>query len=263
MTQKKVSPTVQTIEGHKPPSYEEANAGCPGYYYGDGGFSWDDAAVRRIFVRKVYAILMLQLFSTVAIIALFTFHAPVRMYIQTHPILYSISNLLFLVTYICLACCGDLRRKFPWNLLLLTIFTLSMACMLGFISSFYNTKSVVLCIGITAVVCLCVTLFSFQSKVDITSFQGLLFILCMAMFFCAIVMGFTVPFGYIPWLHGVYASIGAVVFTMFLAFDTQLLMGNKQYSLSPEEYIFATLSLYLDIVYLFTFLMQLFGNGRE
>ncbi|XP_043107573.1 fas apoptotic inhibitory molecule 2b [Puntigrus tetrazona] len=263
MTQKKVAPTVQTVEGNMPPSYEEANSGCPGYYYGEGTFSWDDMYIRRVFIRKVYSILMLQLFSTVAVIALFTFYAPVRLYIQTHPVLYSMSNLLFLVTYISLACCGDLRRQFPWNLILLTIFTLSMACMLGFISSFYNTKSVVLCIGITATVCLCVTIFSFQSKIDITSFQGLLFILCMVMFFCAMVMGFVVPFGYVPWLHAVYASVGAVVFTMFLAFDTQLLIGNKQYAMSPEEYIFATLTLYLDIVYLFTFLLQLFGSGRE
>ncbi|XP_016297527.1 protein lifeguard 2-like [Sinocyclocheilus anshuiensis] len=105
-----------------PPSYEEANAGCPGYYYGEGTFSWDDMYIRRVFIRKVYSILMLQLFSTVAVIALFTFCAPVRMYIQTHPVLYSWSNLLFLVTYISLACCGDLRRQFPWNLILFTIF---------------------------------------------------------------------------------------------------------------------------------------------
>uniref|UniRef100_A0A9J8B096 Protein lifeguard 2 n=1 Tax=Cyprinus carpio carpio TaxID=630221 RepID=A0A9J8B096_CYPCA len=124
MAQKKVAPTVQTVEGNMPPSYEEANAGCPGYYYGEGTFSWDDMYIRQVFIRKVYSILMLQLFSTVAVIALFTFYAPVRMYIQTHPVLYSMSNLLFLVTYISLACCGDLRRQFPWNLILLTIFFL-------------------------------------------------------------------------------------------------------------------------------------------
>uniref|UniRef100_A0A8B9LBD7 Protein lifeguard 2 n=1 Tax=Astyanax mexicanus TaxID=7994 RepID=A0A8B9LBD7_ASTMX len=58
------------------------------------------------------------------------------------------------------------RRQFPWNLILLTVFTLSMACMLGFISSFYNSRSVVLCLGITAVVCFSVTIFSFQSRVS-------------------------------------------------------------------------------------------------
>lgn len=49
----------------------------------------------------------------------------------------------------------------------------------------------------------------------------------------------------------------------FLAFDTQLLLGNKRYTISPEEYVFATLSLYLDIIYLFSFLLQIFGGGRE
>ena len=49
----------------------------------------------------------------------------------------------------------------------------------------------------------------------------------------------------------------------FLAFDTQLLMGNKRYTISPEEYVFATLSLYLDIIYLFSFLLQIMGGGRD
>lgn len=51
--------------------------------------------------------------------------------------------------------------------------------------------------------------------------------------------------------------------TQFLAFDTQLLLGNKRYSISPEEYVFATLSLYLDIIYLFSFLLQIMGGGRD
>ncbi|XP_017548196.1 fas apoptotic inhibitory molecule 2b [Pygocentrus nattereri] len=263
MTQKKVAPTVNTVAGSMPPSYEEANAGCPSYCYADGTFSWEDKNIRRVFIRKVYSILMLQLLVTMAIVAVFTFSAPVRFYVQTHPGLYSLSNLLFLGTYLTLSCCADVRRQFPWNLILLTIFTLCMASMLGFVSSYYNTKSVVLCLAITAMVCLCVTIFSFQSSIDVTSFQGVLFTLCMVMLCCALVMGFVVPFGYVPWLHAIYGVIGAIVFTMFLAFDTQLLMGNKMYAMSPEEYIFATLSLYLDIVYLFSFLLQLFGQGRD
>ncbi|XP_072522487.1 fas apoptotic inhibitory molecule 2b [Salminus brasiliensis] len=263
MTQKKVAPTVSTVAGNLPPSYEEANAGCPSYCCTDGLIFWEDKNIRRVFIRKVYSILMLQMLVTITIVAVFMFLAPVRFYVQTHPGLYSLSNFLFLGTYLALSCCGELRRQFPWNLILLTVFTLSMACMLGFVSSFYNSRSVVLCLGITAAVCLSITIFSFQSRVDVTSFQGILFMLCMVMLCCALVMGFVVPFGYVPWLHAIYGIVGAIVFTMFLAFDTQLLMGNRLYTISPEEYIFATLSLYLDIIYLFTFLLQLFGEGRE
>ncbi|KAG7477379.1 fas apoptotic inhibitory molecule 2b [Megalops cyprinoides] len=279
MTQGKISVTNKTTNGAQgggamppaPPSYEEATAGSsPSYsgsYLGDGEmlteFTWDDKNIRRIFIRKVYAILMIQLFVTVAIVALFTFCDPVRIYIQSHPGWYWASYVVFFGTYLTLSCCTAPRRQFPWNLILLAIFTLSLSYMTGMLSSFYNTKSVVLCLGITAMVCLSVTVFSFQTKVDVTSCHGVLFILCMVMFFCGIVLAIVVPFGYVPWLHAIYAALGAILFTMFLAFDTQLLMGNRQYAMSPEEYIFATLSIYLDIVYIFSFFLQLFGSGRE
>uniref|UniRef100_A0A3Q2TUK6 Protein lifeguard 2 n=1 Tax=Fundulus heteroclitus TaxID=8078 RepID=A0A3Q2TUK6_FUNHE len=228
----------QVGDENEPPSYQEATA----YPDMEAQFAWDDKTIRRTFIRKVYAILMLQLSVTVGIVCLFTF-APVRFYIQTNPSLY-MASMMFFATYIALSCCGDLRQ-FPWNIILLVLFTLSMAFMMGFVS-FYNTKSVMLCLGITALVCLSVTLFSFQSKIDVTSCQGVLFSLCMAMLLCAITISIVVPFGY-----------------QFLAFDTQLLLGNKRYAISPEEYVFATLSLYLDIIYLFSFLLQLMGGGRE
>lgn len=38
----------------------------------------------------------------------------------------------------------------------------------------------------------------------------------------------------------VYASVGALLFCVYLIYDTQLMMGGKhKYSISPEEYIFA------------------------
>ncbi|XP_040060137.1 fas apoptotic inhibitory molecule 2b isoform X2 [Gasterosteus aculeatus] len=250
----------KVCDDKEPPSYQEATAG---YEEMEAQFVFDDKNIRRTFIRKVYSILMVQLLVTVAIVALFTFCAPVRFFIQTHPGLYMASYLVFFATYIALSCCGELRRQFPWNIILLVLFTLSMASMMGFVSSFYNTKSVVLCLGITAVVCLSVTIFSFQSKIDVTSCQGVLFSLCVVMLLCSITFSIVVPFGYVPWLHATYAVLGAIMFTLFLAFDTQLLLGNKRYSLSPEEYVFATLSLYLDIIYLFSFLLQIVGGGRE
>uniref|UniRef100_A0A3P9PKB5 Protein lifeguard 2 n=1 Tax=Poecilia reticulata TaxID=8081 RepID=A0A3P9PKB5_POERE len=163
---------------NEPPSYQEATAGYPEM---EAQFAWDDKTIRRTFIRKVYAILMLQLSVTVGIVCLFTFCAPVRFYIQTNPSLYMASYIMFFATYIALSCCGDL----------------SMAFMMGFVSSFYNTKSVMLCLGITALVCLSVTVFSFQSKIDVTSCQGVLFSLCMVMLLCAITISIVVPFGYV------------------------------------------------------------------
>ncbi|XP_030623874.1 protein lifeguard 2-like [Chanos chanos] len=279
MTQGKVSVANKSNNGSygdamppHPPSYQEATAGdsspCySGAYSGDGDmlteFSWDDQNIRRVFIRKVYAILLIQLSVTLAIVALFTFCEPLKTYIQTNPGWYWASYAVFFITYLTLSCCSAPRRKFPWNLILLAIFTLSLSYMTGMLSSFYNTKSVMICLGITALVCLSVTIFSFQTKVDVTSCQGVLFIFSMTLLICGLVLAFVLPFGYVPWLHAIYAALGAILFTMFLVFDTQLLMGNKRYTISPEEYIFASLNIYLDIVYIFTFFLQLFGTERD
>ncbi|XP_013931285.1 PREDICTED: protein lifeguard 2 [Thamnophis sirtalis] len=131
------------------------------------------------------------------------------------------------------------------------------------ITCYYNTTSVLLCLGITTLVCLSVTLFSFQTKYDFTSCQGVLFVMLMVLLFSGIILAFMLPFHYVPWLQAIYAVLGAVVFTMFLAFDTQLLMGNRRYAMSPEEYIFGALNIYLDIIYIFSFLLQIFGSSRD
>ncbi|KAK9954217.1 hypothetical protein ABG768_016311 [Culter alburnus] len=254
-----------------PPSYHEATAGGSPCYSGaypeDGEmlteFSWDDRRIRRIFIRKVYTILMLQLSVTFAFVSLFVFCKPVKDYIHTNPGWYWASYAVFFVTYLTLSCCRGPRRQFPWNLILLTIFTLSLSYMTGTLSSYYNTSSVVICLGITILVCLAITIFSFQTKIDITSYQGVLVVFCTVVFICGIALAFILPFAYVPWLHVVYAALGAILFCMFLAFDTQMLMGSKRYTISPEEYIFATLSIYLDIVYIFSFFLQLFGTPER
>ncbi|XP_008254652.1 protein lifeguard 2 isoform X2 [Oryctolagus cuniculus] len=226
-------------------------------------FSWDDQKVRRVFIRKVYTILLIQLLVTLGVVALFTFCDPVKDYVQANPGWYWASYAVFFVTYLTLACCSGPRRHFPWNLILLTVFTLSMAYLTGMLSSYYNTTSVLLCLGITALVCLSVTIFSFQTKFDFTSCQGVIFVLLMTLLFSGLILAILLPFQYVPWLHAIYAVLGAGVFTLFLAFDTQLLMGNRRHSLSPEEYIFGALNIYLDIIYIFTFFLQLFGTNRD
>jgi FtsH-binding integral membrane protein len=61
----------------------------------------------------------------------------------------------------------------------------------------------------------------------------------------------------------VYAWLAAVLFSLFLAYDTQLLVGGRRYELSPEEYIFGALNLYLDVVYLFLIILSLVGGGSR
>lgn len=242
-----------------PPSTQPSNLGSIDAFTTE---AWSNQMIRHMFIRKVYAILMVQLLTTFGLVAVFMFCEPVRRYARKNAILYYTSFVVFIITYLILACCSGVRRRYPWNAILLAVFTLALSYLAGMLTIVHNTKTVLLCIGITALVCLAVTIFSFQTKIDFTSCRGLMFGLVMALLLTGLVMVFTVPFGYLPWLQIVYAGLGTIVFTVFLAYDTQLLVGNKRYSLSPEEHIFAALCLYVDVVFIFFFMLQLFG-GRE
>ena len=62
----------------------------------------------------------------------------------------------------------------------------------------------------------------------------------------------------------VYASLGALIFSIYLVFDTQLMLGGKhKYAISPEEYVFAALNLYLDIVNIFMYILAIIGGSSR
>ncbi|CAN9503257.1 unnamed protein product [Ophioblennius macclurei] len=225
--------------------------------------NWDSLSIRHAFIRKVYMILASQLIVTTAIVAVFTFVQPVRTFVQRNQAVYWASYGVYIVTHLVLVCCKGPRRKFPWNVILLFIFTLALSYMTGSISSYYDTKAVFLALAITAVVCIAVTVFCFQTKVDFTKCRGFFCVLGIVMLVTGIITAIVLSFKYIPWLHMLYAALGAIAFTLFLAYHTQLLIGNRKHSISPEEYVFAALSIYTDIIQIFLFLLQIIGASTK
>ncbi|NXI09362.1 LFG3 protein, partial [Irena cyanogastra] len=230
---------------------------------GDGSpyqsVDWDDRKVRHAFIRKVYAIISLQLLVTVGIIAVFTFVEPVQSFVKKNVAIYYASYAVFLVTYLVLACCQGPRRRFPWNVILLSIFTLAMGLMTGTIASTYGTKAVLIAMLITAIVAVVVTIFCFQTKARRGMHPALP---SMGQVWGAAPRSpcsCSFP-AQVPWLHMLYAAIGAIAFTLFLAYDTQLVLGNRKNTLSPEEYVYGALTIYTDIIYIFTFILQLVGR---
>ncbi|XP_066497322.1 protein lifeguard 3 [Hoplias malabaricus] len=227
------------------------------------GGLWESMSVRHAFIRKVYLILAAQLLFTTSVVAVFTFVDPVRFFVIKYPAIYWASFAVYFVTYLVLVCCEKPRRRFPWNMVLLFVFTLAMSYMTGTIASYFDTKAVFLALGITAVVCVAVTVFCFQTKVDFTSCTGLLCVMGVVVLITGIIATVVLSIQYIPWLHMLYAALGAVVYTLFLVYHTQLLIGNRSQTLSPEEYVFAALSLYVDIAQIFIFLLQITGSSSD
>ena len=134
------------------------------------------------------------------------------------------------------------------------------------ISAYHRIEAVMMAVGVTLVVTIGVTLFSIQTRFDFTG--GCVFVaicLSFALLGFGIIAGVASRYGtgnyYV--LQAVYGGLGAALMALFLAIDTQLLIGNKRFRYSEEDYINAALQLYLDICYMFIYLLQIFGAGNK
>ena len=220
----------------------------------DGQFSFDEISIRHGFIRKVYAILSVQLLVTLGFIALFVFVDDIRLYVEDQPWMLIVAMILTFVLLIALVCFESLRRQTPTNFILLGLFTLCESFLLGVISSQYDTKIVLVAITVTAIVAVSLTIFAFQTKIDFTIYSGLMFVVLI----CLIVFGIIAIIFPNDILTAVYGSLGALVFSAYLVIDTQMMIGGKhRYSLSPEEYIFAAINLYLDIINIFLYILTI------
>lgn len=217
---------------------------------------FSERTVRRGFIRKVYLTLMVQLLVTVGIICACLYWTTLRVWLLVTPWFMYGMMVTTIVLVLFMACCIDLRRKVPLNFIALGLFTIAEGLMLGSLAAYFSADAVMWAVGATAVVSLSLTIFSLQTKWDFTGMSGCLWVFVWTLFsfglLCAILRT--------QYLHIVYACLGTLLFSFYLVMDTQHMLGGaKKYTISPEEYIFAALNLYLDVVTLFIFLLQLFS----
>ncbi|XP_051920796.1 protein lifeguard 1 [Hippocampus zosterae] len=219
-----------------------------------------DSTIRRAFIRKVYLTLMIQLLVTVGIICAFLYWDSLKEWTWTNNWFSYAMMATVTVLIVVLSCCDNIRRRVPLNFITLGLFTIAEGLMLGSVTVFFSAEPVLWAVGATAFVSFSLSVFAMQSKYDFTMASGSLWVFGWTLFsfglLCAI---FRSQFAYIA-----YACLGTLLFSLYLVFDTQLIVGGKhrKYEVSPEEYVFAALSLYLDIVVLFLFLLKLINICR-
>lgn len=270
---------VPDLEANKPPPYtstyvygNQPPPSAPPQDYGAsqlgpfgddediGISSFSEKTVRQGFIRKVYSILFVQLLVSIAIVCLFVLSPPVNSYVRRNQWMFWSAWILTIVFMIAIACCENARRSYPLNFILLGLFTLCESYLIGVVSAHYKVNEVLMAMGIVAVVSLAITLFAFQTKYDFTMMGGCLFVAVIVL----LCFGILTIFFHSKILRLIYACIGALIFGLYLVMDTQLMMGgNKRYSISPEDYVFAALNLYIDIVTLFLYILEIIGLARN
>lgn len=133
--------------------------------------------------------------------------------------------------------------------------------MLGLSGAALGAPAFSTAMGITAAVVFVLLGVAFFSKFDFTSWAPYLII------FALILTGMSIAtiFVHSYRLQIVYASLGALFFSIYLLVDMQMILGgkHKRHQFSIDDYAFAALCLYLDIINLFMYILQIIALTRE
>ncbi|XP_031343119.1 protein lifeguard 2-like [Photinus pyralis] len=219
--------------------------------------SFDNQVIRSRFIQRVYTILAVQLLYTFAVVFLCMFVPEVNEYVRSTSFLVIIAGVVYLVVYLILICVKSARRQYPLNFVLLAIFTISFSYCVAYMSVFYKTHIVLMSIGMTAVITLVVSVLACQTSFDFTDCAPLLCFITLVSLVCGSVLLLIAALTHTPVLYAVYSAIIGFLFVMYLAYDTQLIMGGRHVELSPEEYIHGALTLYIDIIEILIHVMQI------
>lgn len=220
--------------------------------------------VRMGFIRKVYGVLMAQLLVTFLVAAPFQDVSPE--WLNAHsPLVYG-AMILSLVLICVMTCFQKQMRIFPTNYILLFSFTACEGVLVGFISASYTVSSVIGCVGITMLIFGGLTVYAWTTKSDFTGMGPYLYGALISVMIFGMCMGLArYAFGWqIAGLEMGYDIACILIFVFYIIYDTQLIVGgDHKHQFCIDDYVFAALSLYLDIINLFLHLLRLFGERRR
>ena len=149
-------------------------------------------------------------------------------------------------------------RKVPLNFLILSAFTICEGVSLSGITMAYDNYVVGMAAILTATVVVALTFYACTTKRDFTIMGGLLFV-CGLVLVVGFVLGFFIRNRI---FQLVVSCCGVVLFSVYLIYDTQLILGKGELKLTVDDYIFAALNLYLDIVMIFIEILKIIGRSQ-
>ena len=219
-------------------------------------------AVRAGFIRKVYGILSIQLIITFGAVFFCQIKSIKSLIFKNAALsgnLVVFASLLFLVLFLCLACCRGLSRKVPYNYLFLFGITLCEAIACAIASSIYSFQIVALALLLSIVATLAITFYACTTKNDFSSCRVGLYVIFSQMF----TIGIIAVLFRIRGLYAFYTFGMTIMVGIYLVYDTQLILGKLGVGYSVDDYIFATLEIYMDIIRLFLLILRILGNSSR
>lgn len=224
------------------------------------GNAFSEKAIRQGFIKKVYSILSVQLIISFSAVLIGSMSEGYQKFAIDNYWIMFVTIIAALVLVIPMVCIKTLRRRTPHNYILLFTFTGLYSISLSFVGCVTDPEVVKLAVVITGIIVIGLTLFAIQTKIDFTVCNGI--VVCLLL--CLLISGITAGFyagSNLRTINVVYGAIGALIASLFIVIDTQLIVGgHRSVQIDPEEYVYAALMIYLDIIRLFLYILQIVGN---
>ncbi|XAR57157.1 hypothetical protein NMG60_11025197 [Bertholletia excelsa] len=221
----------------------------PGIGCGENQLRWG-------FIRKVYGILAVQLVLTTVVSLVTVLYSPVNELLRGN------SGLMLFLLFLPLILLWPLyvyQHKHPLNLAILGAFTVCLSLTVGVSCANIDGRIVLEALVLTSAVVASLTGYTFwaSKKGKDFSFLGpILFTGLFTLIFAGFIQMFF-PLGSTS--DAIYGGIGAVIFSGYIVYDTDNLIKRFTY----DDYIWASVNLYLDILNLFLTILRMLRQGNN
>mmetsp|Transcript_18978 Transcript_18978/g.28114 ORF Transcript_18978/g.28114 Transcript_18978/m.28114 type:complete len:355 (-) Transcript_18978:223-1287(-) len=225
---------------------------------------------RNTFIVRVYSILTVQLLLVALSVLLFGKYPMLNRWMLTGGKFVPWASLIIsTITVMFMTISERARQVSPLKWQLLGIFSIAEAIVVGFISSFYKSKTVMSAAMSTAVATMSVTMYTVlnkDSKRDLSQWGMGLSSIGMIFCFYGVIhllsQSGVLPPEFLPYNETVYSFLGTSLFTMYLAYHTRLIISGKhtKYQLNEKDYVFGAVLLYNDIITIFLYMLRLMAS---
>jgi FtsH-binding integral membrane protein len=220
------------------------------------------AQIRKGFIRKVFGIVSFQLIFTFLFVLICQtplFKHFISKYQVLWTFLVSLSIVCFLVSSCVLVCNRKISRKVPHNYIILFLITLSESFICATMSLQFSYEIVIASLLLTIAASLGIILYTYFTKSDLSGCRMGIIVLVSQLFFFACLNFFLRS----SFLNLLFCFAGTALAGMYLVYDVQLIYGKFGIEYNIEDYIFAAMQLYIDIIRLFLEILRIVGKFQK
>ena len=142
------------------------------------------------FIKKVYLTLTLMIAFTCWFVIMCMFFPEINKFQYKYWPILIVLFVIIITIEIMVFCCHSISRSSPLNIILLCIFTLCFAYLIGFICYFFDPIAVVAAFLLTLAGFAGMTIYAFVTKTDLTVWWAVLFGVSLAFFVLGLVFFF-------------------------------------------------------------------------